>query len=417
MIEELQLLNHWLNSGDYSFLNKNGIDQSFFIVMKDTYDWVDRFYRQHGQLPTHNTVALEFEDFKPLSSLEPINYLSNVLKEQKAYMDYRPLLTENAQMVSDGKTLEAMMKMKTNLDGMLKNYTGKMSRYDWVKNAEDRYQEYMKRHGHTGLWGLPTGIKTLDDLTGGWRNDDLILLAGRTNEGKSMVGGYFAYHAWRALQIAHTNAPVIYITTEMPELEVSFRLDTLRSHFSNRALNEGALPDHELYLEYLSELKKKDTSFLILSQEANGGRPFTPMDIRSIIESEKPGFIVIDQMYDLSDGTSESDIRKKIVRVTNGIREANLYTQTPTMLIAQAGRNAAKEAKKDPNATPELFDIQESDNPAQKATRVLTLRLLADTFKMSLKKNRGGKKDQDIFMKTNLDTGIWEENFPETLVF
>jgi replicative DNA helicase len=275
----------------------------------------------------------------------------------------------------------------------------------------------MKRHGHTGLWGLPTGIKTLDELTGGWRNDDLVLLAGRTNEGKSMVGGFFAYHAWRALQTANINSPVIYITTEMPELEVSFRLDTLKAHFSNRALNEGHLPEHELYQEYLQELKKKDTSFLILSEEANGGRPFTPLDIRALIESEKPAFMVIDQLYDLSDGTSESDIRKRIVRVTNGIRETNLYTQTPMMLIAQAGRNAAKEAKKDPNATPELFDIQESDNPAQKATRVLTLRLLNDTFKMSLKKNRGGKKDQDIFMKADLDSGYWEENFPETLVF
>jgi replicative DNA helicase len=396
---------------------KNGIDNSYFIVLKDEYEWIDRFHKQHGQLPTSNTVALEFDDFQPLTSLEPISYLVNVLKEQKAYMEYRPLLTENAGLVSDGKTIEAMMKMKTDLDGMLKNFTGKTSRYDWVKNADDRYTEYMKRHGHTGLWGLPTGIRTLDDLTGGWRNDDLVLLAARTNEGKSMVGGYFAYHAWRALQIANVNAPVIYITTEMPELEVSFRLDTLRAHFSNRALNDGKLPDHELYLEYLNELKKKDTSFLILSQEANGGKPFTPLDIRAVIESERPGFIVIDQLYDLSDGTSESDIRKRIVRVTNGVRDTNLYTQTPMMLIAQAGRNAAKEAKKDPNATPELFDIQESDNPAQKATRVLTLRLLTDTFKMSLKKNRGGKKDQDIFMKANLDTGVWEENFPETLVF
>jgi replicative DNA helicase len=233
-----------------------------------------------------------------------------------------------------------------------------------------------------------------------------------------MVGGYFAYMAWKSLQLAGIDQPVIYITTEMPELEIAYRLDTLKAHFPNRALNDGKLADAELYKEYLEELQKKDTSFLILSQESNGGNPFTPADIKLITESERPAFVVVDQLYDLSDGTSERDIRKKIVNVSNGIREVNLYTQTPMMLIAQAGREAAKEGKKDTNATPELYSIQESDNPAQKATRVLTLRLIDNNlFKMSLKKNRGGKRDEDVYMRVDLDTGIWNETTVEEAIF
>ena len=62
-----------------------------------------------------------------------------------------------------------------------------MTRYDWVKNALDRYKQYMEKHGKEGIPGLPTGHSMLDSLTGGWRDDDLILLSGRTNE-KSLVG-------------------------------------------------------------------------------------------------------------------------------------------------------------------------------------------------------------------------------------
>ena len=204
----------------------------------------------------------------------------------------------------------------------------------------------------------------------------------------------------------------------MPQLEISYRLDTLKRHFSNTALNQGKLQDHELYREYLEELSKKDTSFLILSQEANNGKAFTPNDIRAIIESEKPAFMVIDQLYDISDGTGERDIRKRIVNATSAIRDINLYTRTPTMLIAQAGREAAKNAKKDPTVTPELYEIQESDNPAQKATRVITLRLIGgDLFKLSLKKNRGGRKDVDVFFRVKIDTGIWEEDTVDTSIF
>lgn len=418
MIEELQLINHWLDSKDPHYFRKFGLDRSYFVATNDIVEWVENYRdTMGGALPTADTLVGQFEDFRKLKDLDTPQYLVSVVRENRAYMDYRPILTTNATMVHEGKTLEAMWKMRNDIDGLLKKYTSTQTRYDWVKDAQSRYEKYMEKHGQEGLVGLTTGIAELDRLTGGWKEDDLILLAGRTNEGKSFVGGYFAYAVWLSLMKAGITDPVIYISTEMPEHEVAYRLDTLRSHFSNRALNEGRLKDPELYKEYLEELEKKNNSFLILTQEANKGNPFTPADIRAIIETERPAFIVIDQLYDLSDGTGERDIRRKIVNVSNGIREVNLYTKTPTMLIAQAGRDSAKDAKKDKNASPEIYQIQESDNPAQKATRVLTLRLIEDVFKMSLKKNRGGQKDKDVYMRANLDSGIWEEVAEETMVF
>lgn len=422
MIEELMLINHWLSSKDPGFLRKVGVDKSYFFVLGDVIDWVESFNKQTGQLPSHETVASEFEDFRKVSQPEPVEYLTNVLKEQKAYTEYRPILTSNAQLVHEGKTIEAMWKMRQDIDNLLKMYTSKMTRYDWVKNAQERYKKYMEKHGQTGIAGIPTGHSELDTLTGGWLDDDLILLSARLGEGKSLNASHFAYHAWKYVQKANLNAPVIYISTEMPELQIAYRLDTMKAHFSNTALLNGKLEDHELYREYLDELAKKDSSFLILSQEANNGREFTPRDILSIVESERPALLIIDQLYDISDGTGERDIRKRIVNVSRDIRDVNLYTKTPTILLAQAGRESAKNAKKDPNTTPEVHEIQESDAPAQKATRVITCRQIPgefgyDQFKLSLKKNRGGVKERDVFYRARIDTGVWEEDTVEASVF
>lgn len=418
MLEELTYINHWLNSKDPYLMRKHGIDSSYFVAMQDVVLWIEQFRNDmNGVMPTIETVAVEFEDFRILKDLDPVEYCVNVLREQRAYMDYRPVLVENANMTNQGKTLEAMWKMRNDLDVMLKKFTGSIGQYEWTKHAEDRYLKYMEKHGQTGLAGITTGIPELDALTGGWKMDDLVLLAGRTNEGKSWVGEFFAYVAWLSFVKANINDPIIYLSTEMPELEVAYRMDTFRAHFSNRALNEGKLSDPELYREYTQELMKKDQRLIILSQDANRGKPFTPMDIRAIIESERPGLIVLDQLYDLSDGTGERDIRRRIINVTNGIREVNLSTKTPTIMLAQAGRDSAKDQKKDPNAAPELHQIQESDNPAQKATKVITLRKIDDIFKLSLKKNRGGKKDEDVFMRVDLDTGIWEPTTKEEMVF
>jgi replicative DNA helicase len=418
LIEEEQLINYWLKSKDYAFLAKHGLDKSYFLTTGNVIDWIDGFYKQSGILPSIDTVVMQFDNVSKWEELEPIDYLINVVKENKAYTEFRPILIKSAELLNEKKTFEALWNIRNNADNLLNKYTTKYSRYDWVKDAEKRYEEYMKKHNKKGLSGITSGISTLDEYTGGWRDDDLILISGRTGEGKSYLGTYFLYSAWTYLLKTDLTNPVVYITTEMPELEVSYRLDSIKAHFSSRDLNEGGLLDAGIYKEYLHDLTKCKNSFLILGEDSNGGRAFTPEDILKIIETEHPAMMVIDQLYDLSDGTNERDIRKRIVNVSTAIREINLSTKTPIILITQAGRESAKESKKDVNATPELYHVQESDNPVQKATRVLTLRTINDeVMKISLKKNRGGKKNKDIFMRVDFDRGIWEESTPEEMVF
>jgi len=417
MIEEISLINHWLKSKDVGFLHKHNIDRTYFFVLKNAVTWIEDFIRQTGTTPSPELVATEFEDFKKLENLDSVDYIISKLKEEKLYTEYRPVLESNAALLNDGKVMEAVWKMKSDAEALLTKYTASSEYHDWVKHALKRYDMYMEKHGQSGLAGIPTGISKLDELTGGWKDDDLILVTARLSEGKSLLGGYFTYHAWRYVQEAGVNAPVIYISTEMPELEIAYRMDTLKYHLSNTELSQGKLKDADLYRECLEELQKKDSSLLILGQDANGGRAYTPADIQRLIYSERPALICIDQLYDIDDGTGERDIRKRIVNVSTAIRNINLATKTPTILIAQAGRDAAKTAKKDILATPEIHDIQESDNPAQKATKILALRLVGDVLKMTLKKARGGKRDVDMFMRVDIDRGFWEEESPECLAF
>ncbi len=418
MLEELQIVNHWLQSKEPHFLAKQGIDSTYFFALSDVVQFIETFCNNSkGQVPTSDLVAVEFEEFRKLNELDPIEYLVKQLREQKAYTEYAPVLSASATMIAEGKTFESMFRIRNDVDAIIKKYADKVGGYDWVKRAIDRYSDYMLKHGKTGLAGLPTGISKLDELTGGWLEDDLILLAGRLNEGKSLLGAFFAFKVWMAFKLAGITSPVAFVSTEMSALEVAYRLDTLKAHFSNRGLREGRIHQHELYLEYLQELNKAENGLIILSQESNNGNPYKTTDILGMVESEHPGFLVIDQLYDIVDIRGEWDIRRRIVNTSREIRDINLMTKTPTMVLTQAGREAAKEARKNSEATPEVDQIQESDAPAQKATRVITIRKMNDCFKMSLKKNRGGSKDEDVFMQADIDNGIYTETSEETMVF
>lgn len=418
MRNEIQLINHYLNSKDVNFLTKYNIDSSFFISTSQIIEWINEYAKVNGSLPTIETVKEKFEDFEIIEDLDAISFLVEELRKTKISIEFRTALLETAQMTADGQVFEAVNKMRQDIERISKQYTGELDKYDWVKNANDRYNQYLKTHNKEGLLGIPTGISKLDELTGGWKKDDLVLIVGRLGEGKSLMSAFFAYHAWWSFVKANITSPVIYISTEMPELEVAYRLDTLRAHFSNRELNEGKLKDVEAYKEYLEELEKKNNSLLILTEDSNNGRAFTPYDIRKIIENERPGLVVIDQLYDLSDGTGERDIRKRIVNVSNDIRDVNMYTQTPIIWVAQAGRESAKEAKKDSKASPEIYQVQESDTPAQKSTKVITLRLINnEVIKLSLKKNRSGVKDVDVYLRADIDKGYYGEIEEEALAF
>ncbi len=418
MNKEIQAINHWILSGDPHFLNKHNIDGSYFFTLNDAVLWINDFVARHKTLPTLDTVGDKFENFKKQEKLDPLSFIVSELKQNKLYYEYRNILVENSEIFNQGKTMEAIQEIRKQTETLLTTFAPELQCHDWVKDIDDRWEEYKKKSEQLGLAGLSTGIKALDDLTGGWREDDLTLITARLSEGKSLLGGFFVYNAWRQLQELKMDNPVIYISTEMPEIEVAYRFDTLAKHLSNTALNQGTLSDPSLYTDFMEEMKKKEGStILILGQDANGGRAYTPVDIQRLILTKKPALICIDQLYDIDDGTGERDIRRRIVNATSSIRNINLATKTPILLIAQSGRDAAKNAKKDALATPELHEVQESDNPAQKATKVLTLRLIGDVLKMTLRKNRAGKKNQDIYMRVDIDTGVWEEETEETCIF
>lgn len=419
MIHELFYINQWINSKDPLFMLKNKVMPEWFSPeAKPILDFVKDYCDKYHATPTHHMVKSNFSSYVEYAP-EDLDTPSAIIEYIKSsYVDNQvtPILQKLVESsLNPLGFVGAVQQTVFDIQEVLKKVLNGGDTYSWVKNSIDRYAKYMDTHGKE-VTGYPTGLTGLDDIIGGLMPDDFMLITARMGEGKSLLGDYIGFNVWNYLVKEGIPSSVMCINTEMTATQVSYRLDTLKFHVSNKALRFGKVADTDAYKDYMERLNQFEQDYFIITQN-DFGRNLTPIDIEALIEEKKPALVIIDQLYDIYDGTGERDIRKRIINATNALRTLNLKSGIPFIVMAQAGRESARAAKKDQKATPELEQIQESDNPAQKATKVLALRLYNDILTISLKKNRDGEKGGNLYYKLNIDQGIWTETDEDTLNF
>ena len=85
-----------------------------------------------------------------------------------------------------------------------------------INLALDRIQRSQQS---TGLTGIPSGFPTLDKITMGWQEGNLIVIGARPGHGKTAI----ALNMARSAAVDH-NIPTAFFTLEMTSLELADRI-------------------------------------------------------------------------------------------------------------------------------------------------------------------------------------------------
>ena len=120
----------------------------------------------------------------------------------------------------------------------------------WRKTQDDA-----KFYGEVPLEGVSTGLKTLDNLTLGYKPGDLIILGAQTGHGKTA----FALNTVNAVCILN-NDRMLYVNTEMSKKQVAYRMGAILSQIQLHKIRSGALNN--------GELAQVDACYEILGQSA-----------------------------------------------------------------------------------------------------------------------------------------------------
>ena len=352
MIEQ-SIISKLLEGGSLDVLHTNSVSPEMFLTCEKEIAFILKHYEEYKQVPDKITFLSEFREFQMLEVSESMDYLVYKLKEAYTYTKIVPIIQNAADRVRED-SIDAISYLKEQIAQLEADVpvSGNKDGYDIITNAKDRFAEYKKRCEVKGLIGIPTGIPKLDELTNGWLwGEELVVITGRTNVGKSWMAEYFATIAY------NLGYKILFYSGEMSREIIGFRFDTLNKHFSNSGLLNGAgtlgvKPDTdggrylaEDYENYINQLSQKSGFVVVTPDDFNGRKPNVD-ELKELAVKHGADMIVVDQLSLMSDKRKADIPRIAYGNISEDLFLMSKELKKPVILLAQANREAVKNRKK-----------------------------------------------------------------------
>jgi replicative DNA helicase len=214
------------------------------------------------------------------------------------------------------------------------------------------------------ITGVATGYFELDDITGGFQPEQLIILAARPSMGKTALALNVCDHA------AVTNRiPVLFVSLEMGRIELAERLLCARSRVDGHKLRTGQnLGTRELTLlgKGYDELRAAP---LFIDDTPLRNMLHITANARRLKLRESLGLIVVDYIQLIESEDSRDSRQEQIAKISRRLKMLAREIKVPVLALSQLNR--AVENRED--RKPRLSDLRESGAIEQDADLVLML--------------------------------------------
>ena len=227
--------------------------------------------------------------------------------------------------------------------------------------------------------GITTGIKILNNATGGWRNTNLIIIAARPSVGKTSLALHFAKMA------ALSGKWVNFYSLEMKPADLLRVMTSGESGINRTNLRDGRIKDEDWNIINSLSGSKFGKLPIIWNSEAG----LTSTRIKSLtIRNKKAGkcdLIVIDYIGLVKPFDKKAIREQQISEISRTLKEVALAEDIPIICLSQLNRQAA-------NVKPELHMLRESGSIEQDADIVIMPWVEEGRYKLAIEKNRRGIK-------------------------
>jgi replicative DNA helicase len=270
------------------------------------------------------------------------------------------ILAAIAQRSASGQELAALAErdiLEASTD-LLPNTPRTLKEIAWtVAEAIERRSSHPQH-----VLGVPTGIPALDDLTAGWRDGNLIVLAGRPSVGKSALALHFASQA------AHAGIGALVLSLEMGREEVVERMLATMSGVDGMRLRRAHIRADEW-----PKLSSATGALARLPVWIDDTPDRSVSAIRAITRRYRRqhgiGLVVLDYLQLVHADRPRENQTQNVADISRGLKAMARELAIPVLAASQLSR--ATEARED--RRPRLADLRDSGAIEQDADLVLLL--------------------------------------------
>lgn len=208
-----------------------------------------------------------------------------------------------------------------------------------------------ERQGNKALFtGIPTGFTLLDNLTSGFQNSDLIILAARPSMGKTAFALNLARNA-----AVESDIPVAIFSLEMSKEQLSMRMLCAEARVDSSRLRSGFFTQEDWnQLTHAAGVLSESPVFIDDSPDISA------MEIRAKARRLKMdkglGLIIIDYLQ-LMKGRRSSERRDlEISEISRSLKALAKELNIPVIALSQLNRKLEERSDK----RPQLSDLRES---------------------------------------------------------
>lgn len=208
-----------------------------------------------------------------------------------------------------------------------------------------------ERQGNRALvTGVATGYTKIDDLTSGFQQSDLVILAGRPGMGKTAFALNIAKHA-----AVDANIPVVIFSLEMSKEQLSMRMLSSEARVDSSRMRKGFISqDDWIKITDAAGILSEAPIFIDDAPDIN------VMEIRAksrrLKLEQDIGLIIVDYLQLMKGPISAERRDLEISEISRSLKALAKELDLPVVALSQLNRELEKRSDK----RPQLADLRES---------------------------------------------------------
>jgi replicative DNA helicase len=298
-----------------------------------------------------------------VASSAHIDYHLRILQEEALRRNVIKISNESIQKAFDPThdIFDVFNQTQHNLDNSLKNVIN----YE-IKTVgqihSDVISQSIKILQSGEKSGVPTGLKMLDNVTNGWQNSDLIILAGRPGMGKTS-----AVVSMGIFPSVNLNKAIAIFSLEMSSEQLVSRMQAYYSSVNVSKIVKKKLTEDEIVQIERSTEKLKNAPIFI-DDTPNISLLELKGKVRKLKKESNIELVIIDYLQLMKSGLKTQSREQEIAEISRGLKSLAKELNIPVIALSQLSRSVEIRGG---DKKPMLSDLRESGAIEQDADMVL----------------------------------------------